>query len=122
MGESVGNGVVLIVEDEALILAYAAEVIEDAGYHALTAANADAAIVVLEARDDIRVVFTDINMPGSMDGIKLAAAVRGRWPPIRIIVTSALAPVSGALPEDSVFIPKPYHAGQISKALQRMAA
>ena len=115
--------VVLAVEDEPLILMLAIEMIRDAGFEPLWASNADEAIRILESRDDIRIVFTDINMPGSMDGIKLAQAVRGRWPPISIIVTSGF---SGGdlklLPEGSQFIPKPYDADQISDALHSLAA
>ena len=83
--------VVLAVEDEPLILMLAVDMIRDAGFEPLWASNAEEAIRILESRDDIRIVFTDINMPGSMDGIKLAQAVRGRWPPIRIIVTSGFS-------------------------------
>ena len=79
---------VLIVEDEALIRMGAVRMIEDAGFEVIEAANADEAIQILESRSGIRVVFTDIHMPGSMDGLKLAHAVRDRWPPIKIIVTS----------------------------------
>ena len=80
--------VVLIVEDEFLLRIDAAEVIAAAGFEVIEAANADEAIEVLEARRDIMVVFTDIQMPGSMDGLKLARAIRGRWPPIKIVATS----------------------------------
>src|ERR1700751_4736697 len=79
---------VLVVEDEFLLRMDAADVIGAAGFEALEAANADRAITILEARSDVTVVFTDIQMPGSMDGLKLARAVRGRWPPIKIIATS----------------------------------
>jgi CheY-like chemotaxis protein len=72
--------VVLIVEDEFLIRSHAAQIIEDAEFDVLEASNADEAISILEARSDIAVLFTDIQMPGSMDGLKLAAAVKGRWP------------------------------------------
>lgn len=121
--ESSGRPVVLAVEDEPLTLMLAVDMIRDAGFEALRASNADEAISILESRDDIKIMFTDINMPGSMDGIKLARAVRGRWPPIKIIVTSGF---SGSerklLPEGSQFIPKPYNPGQISDALHRRAA
>jgi CheY-like chemotaxis protein len=80
--------VVLIVEDEALVRMTAVDMIEEAGFEILEAANADEAILLLEARRDITVLFTDIEMPGSMDGLRLAQAVRGRWPPIKIIATS----------------------------------
>jgi CheY-like chemotaxis protein len=79
---------VLIVEDEPLVRMGAVKIIEDAGFDVIEAASADEAIRILECRSDIRVVFTDIHMPGSMDGLKLAHAVRNRWPPIKIIVTS----------------------------------
>jgi two-component system, response regulator PdtaR len=115
--------VVLAVEDEPLILMLAIDMIRHAGFEPLWASNADEAISILESRDDIRIVFTDINMPGSMDGIKLAQAVRGRWPPIRIIATSGFSEGElKLLPEGSQFIPKPYSAGQISDALHSLAA
>ena len=87
--------VVLIVEDDFLLRIDAAEMIKAAGFEVIEAANADQAIKVLEARYDITVVFTDIQMPGSMDGLKLAQAVRGRWPPIKIIATSGRLNVGG---------------------------
>ena len=71
---------ILTVEDEEPLRAYLGEILEDAGYSVIAAASADEAIAVLESRNDIRTVITDINMPGSMDGLRLAAAVRGRWP------------------------------------------
>ena len=80
--------VVLVVEDEFLIRISAVEIIEDAGFDILQAADADEALEILQVRGDIRVIFTDIHMPGSMDGLRLAHAVRGRWPPIKIIATS----------------------------------
>jgi CheY-like chemotaxis protein len=81
------------------------------------------AIGILESRDDIKIMFTDINMPGSMDGIKLAQAVRGRWPPIKIIVTSAFSMGEmKLLPAWSQFIPKPYNPAQISYVLHSLAA
>lgn len=85
--------VVLIVEDEFLIRLHAAQIIEDAGFDVIEASNADEAIPILEARSDITVLFTDIQMPGSMDGLRLAAAVKGRWPPIKIVATSGIVNV-----------------------------
>ena len=93
-----GRPVVLIVEDEFLLRIDAAEMIAAAGFEVIEAANADQAIEVLEARRDITVVFTDIQMPGSMDGLKLARAVRGRWPPIKIVATSGRVNVGGTGP------------------------
>ena len=79
---------VLVVEDEPLSRIYASNLVEDAGFVPIQAADADEAISILEARKDIRIVFTDINLPGSMDGLKLAHAIRHRWPPIELILTS----------------------------------
>jgi len=100
----------------------AVEIVTNAGYEVLEAANADEAIAILEARNDIRIIFTDINMPGSMDGLKLAHAVRNRWPPIEIIVASAAALDSGQLPERGMFFQKPYDEGAIARALKSFAA
>src|SRR3954449_1021780 len=97
--------VILLVEDEFLIRTHAAEMIRDAGFEVAEAANADEAIVILESRRDIRVVFTDIQMPGSMDGLKLARAVRDRWPPVQIVATSGhYAFHEGDLPAGTVFL------------------
>ncbi len=80
-----GNGItVLIVEDEALVRMDIALLLEDDGFHVLEASNADDAISLLDAHPEVRLMFTDIDMPGSMDGLKLAAAVRDRWPPVKI--------------------------------------
>jgi CheY-like chemotaxis protein len=87
----------------------AADMVVSAGFEVVEAANADDAIDVLEARPDVTVVFTDIQMPGSLDGLKLARAVRGRWPPIKIVATSGLVNVGEKdLPEGGRFLPKPY--------------
>jgi two-component system, response regulator PdtaR len=115
------RAVILIVEDELLIRMNAVEMIEEAGFEVVEATNADVAIAILEARSDIRVVFTDIQMPGSMNGLKLAAAVRGRWPPIKIIATSGNYAVrDGELPEGSVFLQKPYNAASVGRVLHEM--
>lgn len=122
MRESEAAGpVVLVVEDEALLRMNAVEMIEDAGFQALDAADADEAITILETRDDIRVVFTDIDMPGSMDGIKLAQAVRGRWPPVKIVATSGHFRLkAGDLPEDGRFLPKPYDFAQVTGIIREV--
>jgi CheY-like chemotaxis protein len=113
--------VVLIVEDESLLRMDAVDMIAAAGFEAVEAANADQAIDILEARRDIAVVFTDIQMPGSMDGLKLARAVRGRWPPIKIVATSGLVNVRETdLPEGGRFLPKPYSPTEVAGMLREM--
>jgi CheY-like chemotaxis protein len=113
--------VVLVVEDEFLIRMHAAEMIEEAGFDVVEASNADEAVAILEARFDIAVVFTDIQMPGSMDGLKLARAVRDRWPPIHIVATSGLVDVrTSDLPHGGRFLPKPYSSVQVIGALHEL--
>lgn len=114
-----GGPVILIVEDEFLLRLDSAETIGNAGFEVVLAANADEAIAILKSRPDIRVVFTDIQMPGSMDGLKLARFVRDRWPPIKIIATSGRV-VAGDddLPAGSLFLPKPYRGAELVAALR----
>jgi two-component system, response regulator PdtaR len=115
--------VVLIVEDEFLIRMDAVDMVKAAGFDVVEAENADEAILILERRSDITVVFTDIQMPGSMDGVKLAAAIRGRWPPIKIVATSGLLNIGNEdLPSGSHFLPKPYSAAQIVGALRELTS
>jgi two-component system, response regulator PdtaR len=112
------NPVTLIVEDEFLLRMDSAELIENAGFEVFQAGNADEAIEILKARSGIHVVFTDIQMPGSMDGLKLARFVRNRWPPIKIVATSALLRVEDDdLPAGSVFLPKPYRGTAVVATL-----
>jgi two-component system, response regulator PdtaR len=87
------RSVVLGVEDENLIRSTAMDMVEEAGFEAIAASDADEAIQILESRYDIRAVLTDVQMPGSMDGLRLARVVRNRWPPVALIVTSGRANV-----------------------------
>ena len=114
---------VLVVEDDFLSRLHAVNLVEDAGYIAVEASNADEAITILEARKDIRIVFTDIDMPGSMDGLKLAHAIRERWPPIELILTSGHFDIrDDEIPERGRFFPKPYRDQEIISALQHFVA
>ena len=110
---------VLVVEDEFLSRLHAVNLVEDAGYEAIEASNAEEAIAILEARKDIRIVFTDVDMPGTMDGLKLAHAIRTRWPPIELIVTSGHFNLSDTdMPERGRFFPKPYRDRDIVSAIR----
>jgi two-component system, response regulator PdtaR len=112
---------VLVVEDEFLIRMQTVALIEQAGYTVLEACNADEAIAVLEMREDIRVVVTDIEMPGSMDGVKLARAIRDRWPPVELIVTSGRHRVAAnELPPRAKFMPKPYAPDVLVRAIRTL--
>jgi CheY-like chemotaxis protein len=115
--------VVLIVEDEFLLRMDAVDMIKAAGFDVVEAANADEAIEILEARLDITVVFTDIQMPGSMDGLRLAQAVRGRWPPIKIVATSGRVHVrENDLPAGGRFLPKPYSPREVTGVLRELTS
>ena len=112
---------ILIVEDEFLLRADAAEFMENSGFIVYEASSADEAIGLLERHADIRAVFTDIQMPGSMDGLKLAHYVRGRWPPVKLIITSGHArPPAEDMPTGSGFIGKPYQLEKVADDLRTM--
>ena len=113
--------VVLVVEDEPLVRLDIVEHLSDEGFEVFEAGNADEAIAILEAEPAIQLMFTDIDMPGSMDGLKLSAAVRNRWPPVRIIVTSGHKVVEVTdLPDGSMFFSKPYRNLHISTSMREL--
>jgi|ERR1700677_2744173 two-component system, response regulator PdtaR len=115
------SAAVLIVEDEPLIRTGAVYLIEDAGFKVYEAGSADAAIALLELHKEIRLIFTDVDMPGSMDGLKLAHYVRGRWPPVKIIVTSGHIKVTEeSLPAGAIFLPKPYDPTEIAHKVREL--
>jgi CheY-like chemotaxis protein len=112
---------VLIVEDEMILRMRAVDIVEDAGFHPIEAVNADEAISILESRSDISLLFTDIQMPGSMDGLKLAHAVHDRWPSIKIILVSGqVRPSDAERPADSRYFGKPLGVEQMIAELQAM--
>ena len=112
------KAVILVVEDSPLIRMGVVELVAAAGFQALEASDADEAIRILEGRPDIHLVFTDVGMPGSMDGIKLTHYIRGRWPPVKLIVTSGKMIVGEThLPLGARFFPKPYDETAIVEAM-----
>jgi len=113
--------IVLVVEDEMVLRMRAVDIVEDAGFVPIEAISADQALQILESRDDISLLFTDIQMPGSMDGLKLAHATHARWPHIKIILVSGQIAVTDAdKPEDSRFFPKPLEIEQMIVEIQEM--
>ena len=116
-----GKAVVLVVEDSTIIRMGAVDLVLSAGYEALEACDADEAIRVLESRDDVDLVFTDVQMPGTMDGIKLSHYIRDRWPPVKLIVASGIAILEeSSLPGGSRFFSKPYDDHTITDAMARL--
>ena len=112
---------VLIVEDEMILRMRAVDIVEDAGFCPVEAVNADEALKILESRSDISLLFTDIQMPGSMDGLKLTHAVHDRWPAIKIILVSGqVKPTEAERPADSRFFGKPLGVEQMITELQAM--
>lgn len=116
-----GKAVILVVEDSPLIRMGAVDLVLSAGYEAVEAHDADEAIRILESRYDIDLVFTDVQMPGTMDGIKLCHYIRDRWPPIKLIVASGAAILEeSSLPFGSRFFPKPYDNHTIMDAMAHL--
>lgn len=116
-----GKAVVLVVEDGPIIRLGAVDLVLAAGYEALEARDADEAIRILESRDDIDLVFTDVQMPGTMDGIKLSHFIRDRWPPVKLIIASGAAILEeSSLPVGSRFFSKPYDDRTITEAMARL--
>jgi two-component sensor histidine kinase len=112
---------VLVVEDEMILRMRAVDIVEDAGFRSVEAVNADEAISILESRSDISLLFTDIQMPGSMDGLKLAHAVHERWPSIKIILVSGqVKPSDAERPANSRFFGKPLGVQEMITELQTM--
>ena len=112
---------VLVVEDDAILRLHALDLVEEAGFTAIEAKNADEAIAILEKRSDISLLFTDVNMPGSMDGVKLAHAVRNRWPPIKIVVVSGQMQLdTNDLPSQARFFGKPFEAEKMIAELKEL--
>ena len=105
---------ILVVEDEALIRLWAADLLEENGFSVLEAKDADAALKVLESRPDVKLLFTDVQMPGSLNGMELAREVHARWPHILLVITSGRdRPARAEIPDDGRFVAKPYSAEEL---------
>jgi DNA-binding NtrC family response regulator len=123
MGDQRNSCTVLVVEDEPPVRMVAVELLQEAGLEVCEAGRADEAIPVLEAPNEIRVLFTDVRMPGSMNGYALAHYVHGRWPGVKIIVTSGHTRVrEDSMPTGAVFMPKPYDPALLPQRIKEMIA
>lgn len=113
---------VLVVEDEPVLRGEVIDMVRGAGFEPVEATNAKDAILILEMRSDIRIVYMDLDMPRGIRGIEIAAAIRDRWPPIEMILTAAFFDKADLkLPERAEFYPKPIHHRQIVSAMHRMS-
>ncbi|MGF9761889.1 response regulator [Microvirga sp. 0TCS3.31] len=114
--------VILVVEDEPLVRMFLADALDEAGFKVFEAVNADEAVTLLQARPDIQALVTDIEMPGSMNGIGLARVVRDRWPGIGLLITSGrVRPGADDLPADVAFLAKPYLLDTVITVIRQMA-
>src|SRR5687767_13680951 len=121
LNHSTVPAVVLVVEDEMLLRMRAVDMVEDAGFTSVEAVDADQAIAILESRSDIALLFTDIQMPGQMDGLGLAHAVHDRWPPIKIILVSGQLKLANIdIPADSQFFGKPLAAAEMIAEMRNL--
>lgn len=115
---------VVVVEDEFLVRMLAVEILTDAGFAVIEAEDAEAALVSLQNPAlDIRLVFTDIHMPGSMNGLELAHHIRSHWPHIALLIASGKErPPPAKLPAESVFLEKPYHPDRVVAHVRTLTA
>ncbi len=123
MGQAtpINTHAILLVEDEILIRIELADFFADAGYQVFEAGDADEAIGILEREKTIRIVLTDIQLPGSMDGLKLAHYIRDRYPPTVLLLTSGGVHIEDAsLPASSQFIAKPFDPTRILRQIELM--
>ena len=117
------RAVVLLVEDDALVREIGVILLEEAGYTVIATDGPKAALHALEAGDEIDLLFTDIQMPGNVDGLQLAGLVRNRWPAVRLLVTSGRPPQSlDALPPGGRFLPKPYVLADLVRNMTELMA
>ena len=114
---------VLVVEDEPLVRALAVDVLEEAGFDVLEAATADYALGVLEKREDICVLLTDVDMPGRLNGFQLARIVQDHFHRVRVVIVSGKArPDAGDIAADAIFIPKPYKLAEIVRTVEALSS
>jgi two-component system, response regulator PdtaR len=115
--------VVLLVEDEPLVRELDIDVLQESGFRVLEARTADEAFDILKTRPDVHVVFTDVDMPGSLNGFEFARLVHQGWPAIPILVTSGkLQPQPGDLPPNATFLPKPFRPEGLARLLEQLVS
>jgi CheY-like chemotaxis protein len=117
------SGKVLVVDDEVFVRLLVADVLDEAGFEVVEAADARTALKRLELADDVQVLFTDINMPPGMNGLELAGQVHQRWPKIGLVVSSGYErPSDEQIADSGIFVPKPFRPEDIVRAVQKVAS
>jgi CheY-like chemotaxis protein len=120
-GEILNRPVILLVEDEPLVRLTHVDILREADFWVLEAENADEAFEILKRRPDVKVVLTDVDMPGSLDGFEFARLVRQGWPEVGVLVISGkTAPGPGDLPIQTVFVPKPVRSTALVEQIEQM--
>jgi len=113
---------VLVVEDEELLRLYAADLLKEAGFEVVPAADADDALRVMASRPDIRVLFTDVQLPGAFDGMELARRVHEQWPLVLLLITSGgVKPAENEIFDKGHFLPKPYTGDDVMREIDDLA-
>ena len=121
--DTMTRAAVLVIEDEPLLRMMAVDLVEDAGFEAIEAWDVSEALRILESRDDIRVIFSDVDLGTGGDGLELVHAARRGWPPIGVIIVSGKRRIERhQLPPDGLFFEKPYRRDQVTAAMHRLAA
>lgn len=116
------NFIVLVVEDDPLVRLVDVDILEDAGYEVLQASDPREAMSILGHRSDVGVVFTDIQMQGSLDGLALAWVIRERWPQIGLVLTSGgRSIIQSSMPREGLFVQKPYTATTLVRRISDVA-
>jgi CheY-like chemotaxis protein len=124
MGQSKLNKMpaILVVDDEVIVRIDLVDTIQEAGFATFEANNADEAIQLMEEHSEIQVLFTDIDVPGTMDGLKLSHYIRDRWPPVRIVITSGhVMATPDQMPAEAVFIAKPHQPADLDRLFRAIA-
>lgn len=112
---------ILVAEDNAILRLDVSELLREHGYTVVEAANADEAIKLMESRKDIRMLFTDIEMPPGCDGLELAREVHNRWPKVLLVITSGrIEPTRDEIADDGTFIRKPYHVDDLLALIRKV--
>ncbi|ATI56815.1 MULTISPECIES: response regulator [Sphingomonas] len=123
MGQAIPPRAILIVEDEVFIRHDLMDFFSDRGFIAFEAEDGDEAIKIIADHPEIGIVLTDIQMKGSMDGLRLARYVRDRYPPMLIAVVSGnVRPSQADLPEHSFFVAKPFDPRYVLSEIDRLSS